>query len=149
MIHLLLNSSHLNFTAVQRCILLHYLHTCRVVLFGHAGTGSFAECLCCSERSVSLVIWLGPSLLMSLVDCALRSSLHCRRLLPRSSRTALPLLLGDFPIVSDAATDQIEVLTQFLVNGWSDGYAFILSFLAPLWTICEFSARENNNVVKY
>lgn len=24
-----------------------------------------------------------------------------------------------------------------LVNGWPDGYAFILSFLAPLWTICE------------
>ena len=23
-----------------------------------------------------------------------------------------------------------------LVNGWTDGYAFILSFLAPLWTIC-------------
>ncbi|KAJ3506420.1 hypothetical protein NLJ89_g6880 [Agrocybe chaxingu] len=22
------------------------------------------------------------------------------------------------------------------VNGWTDGYAFILSFLAPLWTIC-------------
>ncbi len=25
------------------------------------------------------------------------------------------------------------------VNGWTPGYAFILSFLAPLWTICEFS----------
>ena len=24
----------------------------------------------------------------------------------------------------------------FLVNGWPNGYAFILSFLAPLWTIC-------------
>lgn len=29
-------------------------------------------------------------------------------------------------------------LTDFpsVVNGWPDGYAFILSFLAPLWTIC-------------
>ncbi|PPR02833.1 hypothetical protein CVT24_002230 [Panaeolus cyanescens] len=25
-------------------------------------------------------------------------------------------------------------------NGWSNGYAFILSFLAPLWTICSFDA---------
>ena len=25
-----------------------------------------------------------------------------------------------------------------LVNGWPSGYAFILSFLAPLWTICTF-----------
>ncbi|KAF8797704.1 amino acid transporter [Phlegmacium glaucopus] len=26
------------------------------------------------------------------------------------------------------------------VNGWSKGYAFILSFLAPLWTICSFDS---------
>jgi len=26
-----------------------------------------------------------------------------------------------------------------LVNGWPDGFAFILSFLAPLWTICQFA----------
>ncbi|EPS97278.1 hypothetical protein FOMPIDRAFT_1032033 [Fomitopsis schrenkii] len=26
------------------------------------------------------------------------------------------------------------------VNGWTDGYAFILSFLAPLWTICSFDS---------
>jgi amino acid transporter len=26
------------------------------------------------------------------------------------------------------------------VNGWANGYAFILSFLAPLWTICGFDA---------
>ncbi|KAJ7482281.1 amino acid/polyamine transporter I [Mycena galericulata] len=25
-------------------------------------------------------------------------------------------------------------------NGWPDGYAFILSFLAPLWTICSFDS---------
>ncbi|KIJ18187.1 PF00324 AA_permease [Paxillus involutus ATCC 200175] len=25
-------------------------------------------------------------------------------------------------------------------NGWTDGYAFILSFLAPLWTICSFDS---------
>lgn len=25
-----------------------------------------------------------------------------------------------------------------LVNGWPTGYAFILSFLAPLWTICRY-----------
>ena len=24
------------------------------------------------------------------------------------------------------------------LNGWPAGYAFILSFLAPLWTICKF-----------
>ena len=28
------------------------------------------------------------------------------------------------------------MLWYSLVNGWPDGYAFILSFLAPLWTIC-------------
>lgn len=27
----------------------------------------------------------------------------------------------------------------FTVNGWPDGYAFILSFLAPSWTIGIFS----------
>jgi hypothetical protein len=27
-------------------------------------------------------------------------------------------------------------LDQFSVTGWDNGYAFILSFLAPLWTIC-------------
>lgn len=27
-----------------------------------------------------------------------------------------------------------------LVNGWSDGYAFILSFLAPLWAIGAFDS---------
>ncbi|KZT66736.1 amino acid transporter [Daedalea quercina L-15889] len=26
------------------------------------------------------------------------------------------------------------------LNGWTDGYAFILSFLAPLWTICSFDS---------
>ncbi|KAJ7058137.1 amino acid/polyamine transporter I [Mycena amicta] len=26
------------------------------------------------------------------------------------------------------------------LNGWPDGYAFILSFLAPLWTICSFDS---------
>ncbi|EIW76668.1 amino acid transporter [Coniophora puteana RWD-64-598 SS2] len=26
------------------------------------------------------------------------------------------------------------------MNGWPDGYAFILSFLAPLWTICSFDS---------
>ncbi|KAF8875726.1 APC amino acid permease [Gymnopilus junonius] len=26
------------------------------------------------------------------------------------------------------------------VNGWPNGYAFILSFLAPLWTICSFDS---------
>ncbi|KAF9238374.1 amino acid/polyamine transporter I [Melanogaster broomeanus] len=26
------------------------------------------------------------------------------------------------------------------LNGWSNGYAFILSFLAPLWTICSFDS---------
>jgi len=26
------------------------------------------------------------------------------------------------------------------INGWPDGYAFILSFLAPLWTICSFDS---------
>ncbi|KAF7320905.1 Gaba permease [Mycena chlorophos] len=26
------------------------------------------------------------------------------------------------------------------LNGWEDGYAFILSFLAPLWTICSFDS---------
>jgi len=26
------------------------------------------------------------------------------------------------------------------VNGWSNGYAFILSFLAPLWVICGFDS---------
>ncbi|TRM56268.1 amino acid permease-domain-containing protein [Schizophyllum amplum] len=26
------------------------------------------------------------------------------------------------------------------VNGWPDGYAFIMSFLAPLWTICSFDS---------
>jgi len=26
------------------------------------------------------------------------------------------------------------------VNGWSNGYAFFLSFLAPLWTICSFDS---------
>ncbi|GBE87110.1 Uncharacterized amino-acid permease [Sparassis crispa] len=26
------------------------------------------------------------------------------------------------------------------MNGWSDGFAFILSFLAPLWTICSFDS---------
>ncbi|KAI0744734.1 APC amino acid permease [Earliella scabrosa] len=26
------------------------------------------------------------------------------------------------------------------VSGWSDGYAFILSFLSPLWTICSFDS---------
>ncbi|KAF8168438.1 APC amino acid permease [Crassisporium funariophilum] len=26
------------------------------------------------------------------------------------------------------------------VNGWNNGYAFILSFLAPLWTICSFDS---------
>ncbi|KAG7087578.1 hypothetical protein E1B28_013532 [Marasmius oreades] len=26
------------------------------------------------------------------------------------------------------------------LNGWSNGFAFILSFLAPLWTICSFDA---------
>jgi amino acid transporter len=26
------------------------------------------------------------------------------------------------------------------LNGWANGYAFILSFLAPLWTICGFDA---------
>ena len=25
-------------------------------------------------------------------------------------------------------------------NGWPDGFAFILSFLAPLWTICSFDS---------
>ncbi len=25
------------------------------------------------------------------------------------------------------------------VNGWASGYAFILSFLAPLWTICKLT----------
>jgi amino acid transporter len=28
-------------------------------------------------------------------------------------------------------------LTTLLVDGWPDGYAFILSLLAPLWTICK------------
>ena len=28
-----------------------------------------------------------------------------------------------------------------LVNGWPNGYAFILSFLAPVWTIGESSGR--------
>ncbi|ESK96761.1 gaba permease [Moniliophthora roreri MCA 2997] len=26
------------------------------------------------------------------------------------------------------------------LNGWPDGYAFIMSFLAPLWTICSFDS---------
>lgn len=26
------------------------------------------------------------------------------------------------------------------MNGWTNGYAFILSFLAPLWTICSFDS---------
>jgi len=27
-----------------------------------------------------------------------------------------------------------------LVNGWTNGYAFILSFLSPLWTIAGFDS---------
>jgi hypothetical protein len=29
------------------------------------------------------------------------------------------------------------------VNGWPNGFAFILSFLAPLWTICKSNHRPH------
>jgi hypothetical protein len=45
-------------------------------------------------------------------------------------RLAISQTVGEYiPLVNP--TD-IMICT---VNGWPDGYAFILSFLAPLWTI--------------
>jgi len=43
---------------------------------------------------------------------------------PSESRNSAKFALGDF---ND-------------VTGWTNGYAFILSFLAPLWTICSFDS---------
>jgi len=43
---------------------------------------------------------------------------------PKELRNSASFALGNF--------------TNF--NGWPDGYAFILSFLAPLWTICSFDS---------
>ncbi|KAH9477066.1 putative amino-acid permease C11D3.08c [Psilocybe cubensis] len=43
---------------------------------------------------------------------------------PHEFKNSAKFALGDF----------------FNSNGWPDGYAFILSFLAPLWTICSFDS---------
>ncbi|KJA15150.1 hypothetical protein HYPSUDRAFT_80625 [Hypholoma sublateritium FD-334 SS-4] len=35
---------------------------------------------------------------------------------------------------------KVALWDYYNVNGWPNGYAFILSFLAPLWTICSFDS---------
>ncbi|CAL1697990.1 unnamed protein product [Somion occarium] len=40
--------------------------------------------------------------------------------------------------LKNSASFALGNFTNF--NGWPDGYAFILSFLAPLWTICSFDS---------
>lgn len=39
--------------------------------------------------------------------------------------------------------ESFRSLIAYTVNGWSNGFGFVLSFLAPLWTICELSLIRN------
>ena len=57
---------------------------------------------------------------------------------PSEFRNSAKVALVDF---NDGNVDWQAVifdsnLGKFPVTGWNGGYAFILSFLAPLWTIC-------------
>ena len=59
---------------------------------------------------------------------------------PKELKNSASFALGNFT----NCMSLLRVLLSFgsncffhLVNGWTPGYAFILSFLAPLWTICD------------
>jgi hypothetical protein len=65
--------------------------------------------------------------------------LPCQPLHQGSSRILQVLRLAISLIVSFDIFHEIPRFTCGVyptVSGWPDGYAFILSFLAPLWTIC-------------
>ena len=60
---------------------------------------------------------------------------------PKELMNDASFALGNFTNSASATSFLPLLLTPYLkVNGWTNGYAFILSFLAPLWTICSFDS---------
>lgn len=58
---------------------------------------------------------------------------------PSESKNSASYALGNFTNgeIGSFIMTFMTLIDFFAVSGWSDGFAFILSFLAPLWTICE------------
>jgi hypothetical protein len=50
-------------------------------------------------------------------------------------RLVIPQIVSEYVLVVNST----DIRMVFAVNGWTDGYAFTLSFLAPAWTIGMFS----------
>ena len=115
------------------------------MLFWYQGSRAVTKPICSPQRTVSSSILLinghddRPFRLCIAVVIALPAAT------PAEYKNSASYALGDFTNRKSRQNYTGHTL-KFTspVNGWPNGYAFILSFLAPLWTMCMILATRSH-----
>jgi hypothetical protein len=115
------------------------------MLFWYQGSRAATRLICGPQRAVSsTILWINkhnnrPFRLCVAVIIALPAAT------PAEYKNSASYALGDFTN-RESQKNHTEHMLEFAfpVNGWPNGYAFILSFLAPLWTICMILATRSH-----
>jgi amino acid transporter len=115
------------------------------VLLGYCRARSTSNRLCHLKRSVSDSNPCFPKT-NSNISCSLCLAviIALPAATPSEFKNTAAFALGDFENRKIPRYFPSEHNSSKIVNGWPSGYAFILSFLAPLWTICKAASLTLN-----